>query len=144
MTQHVDRCAHGGKDHASLICSLTASGLLENSGREGSWIPKNPPQAQGPTRSLRTQPRMEAQLRACAAMSCRDVAGSAGPVDPEGGSYTFSLLCRLHGVHSPGRGNVAVCGVSAGELEGVSSKAQSSRLLLGLLMWAPPACKMPT
>lgn len=59
--------------------------------------------------------------------------------------YTFSLLCRPRGVRSPGRGNAAVCVVSLpGSLGGGGSpKAQSSGLLLGLLMWAPPARKIP-
>lgn len=78
-----------------------------------------------------------------AAMSCRDVAGSAGPGDPGGGS--LHILSSVQATWSvlPWSWELGcVCGISAGELEGGSSKVQSSELLLGLLKWAPPACKM--
>lgn len=97
---------------------LTAPGLLENSGREGSQVPKSPPQAQGPTRSLRTQPRVEPSSDH-AAVSCRDVAGSAGPGDPGGGS--LHILSSVQATWSvlpwPWKCG-CVCGVSAGELGG--------------------------
>lgn len=79
----------------------------------------------------------------CAVMSCRDVAGSAGPGDPGGGSLHVLSSVQATWSALPWPWELGcVCGISAGELEGGSSKAQSSELLLGLLKWAPPACKM--
>lgn len=117
MTQQVDRCAHRGKDHASLICTSQPLGFWKT-GREGSQVPKSPPQAQGPTRSLRTQPRVEPSSDH-AAVSCRDVAGSAGPGDPGGGSLHIlsSVQATWSALPWPWKRG-CVCGVSAGELGG--------------------------
>ena len=73
----------------------STSRLLENSGREGSWVPKSPPQAQGPTRTLRTQPRVELQLRPCS-----DVLQGCGWLcrarRPRRRLPTHSLFCAGH------------------------------------------------